>query len=691
MTSFQVFGSILFLLVAFLISWWYYRGQKSKQLEGIRTFWLYSLIFLRSLGLFLIGILLLGYAFSTTIDEEDEPVIIWIQDNSSSILYNKDSSYYNVQYINDVQKVVNDIQSNFEFSGFSFSDDVSDSLILNFSGKETNISNAFEYIFDRFYNRNIGAIILASDGIYNRGVSPVFTSGLVDFVPVYSIALGDSTQQKDLFIKDIAHNKLAFLGNDFAVKVDIQALEINNGEYELALYQNGKKIKSTTVEIDSSHHYFEKEWVLSADKLGIQKYSFTVTEMDNEITYLNNQKDIYVDVVDSRQKILILADAPHPDIRAIKTALGKNKNYEIKTQMIRQNPVINEDYSLLILHNLPSDFNNDQLKTILHKDIPKLFVVGNGTDFTALSSLNNGFKGLSPRGMESVQPKINDGFSLFTIQPELRKTMQEFPPLFSPYADYNFSANVKVLAYQSVAGVKKDNPLIAFSKQNEVNNAFILGEGLWRWRLIEGKNNKNATVFDELLQKIVQVTALKEDRSRLRIDVKNEWTEQDEIIFKGEFYNSAYELYNDPELKLNLINENDESFDYSFLKTDNNYRINLGVLSAGTYQWKASLTDEGKTYEKKGLIVVESLDREGLVTKANHRLLKDLSEKSGAKVFYPNNMFDLVDELKNRGDIGPVVYQKDEVYNLIDWKILLFIIAFCFTSEWFIRKYHGAL
>ena len=39
------------------------------------------------------------------------------------------------------------------------------------------------------------------------------------------------------------------------------------------------------------------------------------------MSYLNNVKDVFVDIIDGRQKILLLANAPHPDLGAIKNAI----------------------------------------------------------------------------------------------------------------------------------------------------------------------------------------------------------------------------------------------------------------------------------------------------------------------------------------------------------------------------------
>ena len=45
-----------------------------------------------------------------------------------------------------------------------------------------------------------------------------------------------------------------------------------------------------------------------------------------------------MEVLDARQKILLLFDGPHPDISVIKQAIESNKNYEVKTSLLSDLP-----------------------------------------------------------------------------------------------------------------------------------------------------------------------------------------------------------------------------------------------------------------------------------------------------------------------------------------------------------------
>ena len=61
----------------------------------------------------------------------------------------------------------------------------------------------------------------------------------------------------------------------------------------------------------------------------MQHYIIDVKPKADEFTTENNYRHAYIDVVEGKEKILIVAQAPHPDIKAIRYALEKNENYEL--------------------------------------------------------------------------------------------------------------------------------------------------------------------------------------------------------------------------------------------------------------------------------------------------------------------------------------------------------------------------
>ncbi|MGZ3900569.1 MAG: VWA domain-containing protein, partial [Bacteroidia bacterium] len=94
----------------------------------------------------------------------------------------------------------------------------------------------------------------------------------------------------------------------------------------------------------------------------------------------------------------------------------------------------------------------------------------------------------------------------------------------------------------------------------------------------------------------------------------------------------------------------------------------------------------GEVLLRKGSIVVKEIVVEKLNTVANHQLLYQLSSRSGGKLFYPNELKKLQDDILKNQLIKPVTYSTNLTTSIIDLKWIFFIILFILGLEWFLRK-----
>ena len=105
---------------------------------------------------------------------------------------------------------------------YAFGSEVREGVDFSFTDKVSNLSSMLRTLYDLYSNQNLGAIVLATDGIYNEGSNPIYSGNLLA-APIYTVALGDTTPQKDVLIKRVYHNKIAYLGDKFSIQIDISA------------------------------------------------------------------------------------------------------------------------------------------------------------------------------------------------------------------------------------------------------------------------------------------------------------------------------------------------------------------------------------------------------------------------------------------------------------------------------------
>jgi hypothetical protein len=150
------------------------------------------------------------------------------------------------------------------------------------------------------------------------------------------------------------------------------------------------------------------------------------------------------------------------------------------------------------------------------------------------------------------------------------------------------------------------------------------------------------------------------------------------------------ELITSPVINLNLTDEAGKISKFQFGIAGNMYKLSMGKLNPGKYTWSASTTFNGKNYKKSGVFVVEDISLEQLDNHANHNLLKQLTKQSNGVFNELKDFKKSVDALLNRGDIATVSYKETSFNDLIDERILFFILLLLLTFEWFMRRWHGS-
>jgi hypothetical protein len=654
-----------------------------------------TLSILRFLAIFLSLALLLIPSFRDKDTIIQKPIIVIAQDNSSSLIMTKDSSFYKKDYLVAIEDLKKALAQDYDIKLMSFGSsakEINSTKEINYTDYSTDVSEAIQSIRDAYSNLHLSSIILCTDGISNKGTSPLNTINDIQ-EPVFTIAMGDTTIKKDLSISEVRYNRIAYLNNQFPLEIVALSQKAKESKSVLRVKKDGATLFEEKFTIDNETFSKSFNTILKADKVGLQRYTISLQAMENEQTIINNTRDIFVEVLDGRQKVLILASSPSPDISAIKQAIEKNENYEVKSFLFNDFNASIEEYNIAILHQIPS--NQEHLKLIdklLNANIPILFIIGSQTNLSLYNTLPLGVKiSESRQSQNSSTGIINSNFTLFSISKETQTLISQFPPLQVPFGKYNLLPTTQSLAFQKIGSITTNYPLIAFSNHTDNRIGTIFGEGFWKWRLQNYLINQTHLQADEIIQKSIQYLASKVDKSRFRVACDNIFAINQPIIIEAELYNDAYELVNEPEVKLIITNNQGKKYPFTFSKTLNAYHLNLGTFPSGKYNYTASTNYGGKAFSVNGTFYVSEQNLEGINLIADHNLLYNISEQTSATMHYPQEISKLKELIKQREDIKPLITQTITNKKLIDQWWYLSIIVLFFVLEWFLRKYWGKL
>jgi len=657
---------------------------------------------LRFLSVTAIACLLLNPLLKTVFREVEKPVIVIAQDNSESIVVGKDSAFYRTAYKAGLEKLVHDLSDKFDVRMYTFGDQLKEVPpqvlaneggldVVNFREKETDMSSLFEELDTRYANRNLGAVIIASDGLYNKGLNPVFSSGRLK-APFFTVALGDTTVRKDLLISKVINNRLAYLGNKFQAEVVVDARRCKGESAVLSVTKGDNTVFTQKVDITSDSYTNTIPFELEAKEAGLQRYRVKLSVLPGELSLVNNVQDLFIDVLDGREKVLLLADAPHPDLAALKQTIESNQNYEVEVATVKEFDKKLNGYNLIILHQLPSV--NGTAKVVseaMSSEVPLMIIAGTQTNTRGLNAFQAGLQiNTSGQRFNEVQAVLEEHFPLFTISEGLRSYLPKFPALQAPFGSYRAGSSCVPLLYQEVGIVKTKDPLMVFNQLGEKKICVLAGEGIWRWRLQDFADHGNHDLFNELINKTVQYLAVKQDKSQFRITCRNNFKENQALEMEAEVYNESYELINEPEVTLEIDNAGGKKFTYTFNKTTNAYRLNAGMFPPGNYRFQAKTKVADKVLTQQGEFSVSPLVLEAVNTTADHQLLYQLARKHQGEMVYPAQLDQLAEKIKQREDIKPVIYNPKKLVDLVELKWIFFVLLLLLSAEWFMRKRNGA-
>ncbi len=634
----------------------------------------------RALLIFFLAMLLLGPIVKQVNNLFEKPAVVILQDASASVAAVTDS----LQLL-AITDQLQQVKTELEEKGFE--------VELRSLSKEQSTSDftkVFRSISSDYENKKIANVIFVSDGIYNAGISPLYSS--FNF-PIHTIAVGDTTARTDIAIKNLVYNKIAYEGNRFPIVAEISATGFLNEEVEVSLLHRGKSVEKRNVRI-VNEGLTRLEFQPIANEQGIQRFEISITPKKGEWNTSNNRATAFVEVVAGKKKILAIANAPHPDIKALRSVIDQNSNYEfnlyIPGVIAADISTLQSEADLIILFQIPDQRGRNKalLQQILRTKASLFFVLGEQTDWQEVARQNLVKIESAPRQFDDVTPSLNNSFNAFTLSEEIPTLFNSFPPASVPFVKMQISPTATSLLFQRVGSVVTDKPLLFVDLQEERKVAVMLGEGLWRWRLHEYARNENTEAFDEVFGKLLQYMSTTDDRRKFRsYPIQQQFADTEVIVFESQVYNDIFEPIFGNTIELELTDEAGKRTNYRYTTSAGNTRYTIGGLTEGVYRYKASTTVKEKE-EVRGefLVVKQQLELQNLT--ADFDLLRKLSINTGGEFFKDNEINKLKQNLIRTKAVASI-HTEEKYDSLVNLKWIFFFLLVLISAEWFLRKYYG--
>lgn len=679
------------LLVAIAV--FSYRNLKSIPLLP-RT----GLISLRAIAFLVILLLFLNPYFFSSETVLNNPRILFLLDDSESVSIEKGDYEGITSYRGVLEQLNPENNQNLDFEFFTIgsgSRQIPSPDSLKLQEGETNFANAISQVQE--LEDDFDAAVLISDGIITFGRNPSLQAANLS-IPLYSIALGDTSKVRDITINNIISNPNGFTDTRHIVEVEVAQNGFSNEAISVQLRNSaGTILDSEDIVFNDSESIKSTEFEIELTEPGLQQYSIQIIEKQGEWSTENNSGTVSIDVSDSKTRILHLSFEVHPDVKMIRSVLEGDQNIELSTltwlggsRFVENSIPDLDEMDLLILHGLPtSAFTSPDLSGInsiptLYLQLPKTRSIRTGL-FSEINLIENTGNQLFE---VSLFPATESTGHPVMELPEIG--FQNISPVIGSLRSVSSFPDAIELFKSGFQGIDTPNTIISVSERGSIRRASV---SAWGWyRLYQSPIETEKAFVTQLFSNLATWTANDPDERRLKIKpIKQVFNLSDQVIINGNLNNESGEPEAEATIEFTLTLENGEERTSNMSNEGNGvYKFESLSLSPGLYSYSATARKGGREIDSQsGEFLVQDSNSELINTVRNDELLRTLANETGGQFFVWNDLQDFWTVL-NSDDI---LQQKEELVESYIFPVRSFfwfmLVLVLLGTEWIGRKYYS--
>ncbi len=646
---------------------YYYRAK------GIGKLRLY-LSLLRFTALFCLLLLLVNPKWTKTEYRLEKTHLVLLVDNSSSMA---DTGAERVREL-----IFDDpgLAENFNIHEFQFSTGLGPLDSLDFKGNGTNINEALASV-GKIFGGDDTALLLVSDGNQTLGSDYIFHK-FPENTAVMPIVMGDTTRYEDILISNANTNRYAFLKNKFPLETFISYQGDNTVSKRVRISLNGQTVANENVQLSPNKNTSILHTELQPNKVGVQSLVISVEPLENERNIANNKRELAIEVLDERTMVAIVTDLMHPDLGALKKSIEQNEQRSVAILSPQADVSQLEGIDLFILYQPNPRFKSVQ-NYILDRNVNTLSIFGTKTDWDFVNGVQGSLEMEGSGQTEEISPILQTGTSLFDVSGFSTKN---FPPLQGFLGEILIKIPHETLIGQSIMGVATAEPLLSVSTAEGRREAFLFGEGIWKWRMQCFRNDGDHGNFDDFIGQLMLYLSASRAKERLELEYRPLMSGTEAPIIKARYFDATFIFDPNATITLALQREGWRT-EIPFLSRNGYYEVDLMDLKPGDYSFTVQVA--GETIKKEGRFKLTDFDVEKQLQSSDYRKMERLAANGNGKLYFPADMEGLIADLKREDRFRPTQIGSKNVVPLIDFKILLAIIIAALAGEWFLRKFNG--
>lgn len=211
------------------------------------------------------------------------------------------------------------------------------------TGLETRIGDAVVQLVNQERGGPFAGILMITDGANNEGTQPVEAARMAREIGarIITVGLGSDQQPESVRIVDLEAPAKAYPGDEFQLRGYIQGFGMPNKSVTLqvasgVIDENGGfkeeaiDMVSQPVQLGNDGQVIPVDFQITPENIGTRAYQLRiVSTSETDIDKSDNQKTVKVQIVQQRNRVLLLAGGPTREYRFLRNQLYRDKDVDL--------------------------------------------------------------------------------------------------------------------------------------------------------------------------------------------------------------------------------------------------------------------------------------------------------------------------------------------------------------------------
>ena len=638
-----------------------------------------------------------------------QPLNLVFVDNSKSMLRGNAGKEKRA-IVNDFVKDLKNQNIKGEWEYYSFGENVKkispDSVsYLNFGEAVTNFADIFKTAGKA--NRGIASITIVSDGVITEGSNPSYTAEKMG-VPVFTIAVGDTSKQRDISVEDIKHNEYIYSGIETAIRCALLSTGYDNFQCSVRLFEENALVQEQTVVVREGANSVIFNYKPKSS--GEKKMTILVAPVQSEKNKENNTKVFFLKIQESKLKVLLVTGSLTNDYSFVKQALAADTNVVVKSIIeIGQNKYMSpysmkdvDSSGVYFFIDYPSQNSASPLYDALvtrikdrHK--PVFILGGESISYNLLKQLEDVLPVKITRqvpGSLEIQPYVNNAKNRHPLlhigAGNGASVWEDLPPALRANNEVAVKAESEILLKTKIKTQETDLPLLIIRNIGSQRSVMLLASEIYRWRL--QRRSEAEAIFNGFFNNVLKWLYANNERERFICNPsKKVYGSGEKVEFIAELYDESFNADNAGEITVDMMSGKNNSSVTLTSVGNGMYEGTLDSPASGDYMFTAKASSGDVSLKKSGRFSIGGFEVEYARTGTDVQTLQSLSNISNGTFFLNQEYapyFDMLKKIQAKSNKDITVKTEFVLWNNY-WALIIIILLFCI--EWFLRKREGMI